>query len=125
MPQKRNIIATKTVSGEIHIFDYFKHPVNPENDEVKPQIKLAGHTKEGYGLSWNTTNEGLLLSGADDSQICIWDIKDQTMLGSAQTRPQHVFSEHEGVVEDVSWHKQEQNVFGSVGDDRKLKLWDI
>jgi len=54
MPQKRNIIATKTNSGEIHIFDYHKHPTVPENDEVKPQLKLAGHTKEGYGLSWNS-----------------------------------------------------------------------
>jgi len=53
MPQKRNIIATKTISGEVHIFDYFKHPTTPENDEVKPQIKLAGHSKEGYGLNWN------------------------------------------------------------------------
>jgi len=34
------------------------------------------------------------------------------------------FSEHEGVVEDVSWHKQDVNIFGSVGDDWKLKLWD-
>ena len=76
MPQKRNIIATKTITGEVHIFDYFKHPTTPENDEVKPQIKLAGHTKEGYGLSWNVKDEGLLLSGSDDSSICIWDIKD-------------------------------------------------
>lgn len=74
MPQKRNIIATKTVSGEIHIFDYFKHPTTPETDEVKPQLKLAGHTKEGYGLSWNLKQEGLLLSGADDASILIWDI---------------------------------------------------
>jgi len=42
---------------------------------------LAGHSKEGYGLSWNPQQEGLLLSGADDSLICIWDIKDQSMLG--------------------------------------------
>ena len=117
MPQKRNIIATKTITGEVHIFDYFKHPTQPENDEVKTQIKLAGHSKEGYGLSWNPQQEGLLLSGADDSLICIWDIKDQSMLGQSQVQPTMTFSEHEGVVEDVSWHKQDVNIFGSVGDD--------
>lgn len=34
MPQKENIFATKTVSGEILIYDYHKHPTTPENDEV-------------------------------------------------------------------------------------------
>ena len=53
MPQSHKIIATKTVSGEIHIFDYFKHGVSPTNDEVKPELVLLGHTREGYGLDWN------------------------------------------------------------------------
>lgn len=34
MPQKYNIIATKTVSGEVHIFDYTQHPAEPENENV-------------------------------------------------------------------------------------------
>ena len=53
MPQAHNVIATKTVSGEVHIFDYFRHSGKPDTDEVKPQLKLRGHTSEGYGLSWN------------------------------------------------------------------------
>jgi WD40 repeat protein len=28
------------------------------------------------------------------------------------------------VVEDVAWHKTDPFVFGSVGDDKKLKIWD-
>ena len=47
MPQKFNVIATKTVSGEVHIFDYTQHPTKPENDIVRPQLRLTGHTKEG------------------------------------------------------------------------------
>lgn len=30
-PFKVNVIASKTVSGEVHIFDYTKHPTKPEN----------------------------------------------------------------------------------------------
>lgn len=48
MPQKFNVIATKTISGEVHIFDYTQHPTKPENDIVKPQLRLTGHTKEGF-----------------------------------------------------------------------------
>lgn len=37
MPQSHNIIATKTVSGEVHIYDYFKHPTKPNvASEIKP-----------------------------------------------------------------------------------------
>lgn len=74
MPKYSNIIATKTVSGEVHIFDYHKHPSVPTNDEVKPNLKLLGHKKEGYGLSWNHQYDGKLLSGSDDNLICIWDV---------------------------------------------------
>jgi histone-binding protein RBBP4 len=74
MPQDQKIIATKTVDGEIHLFDYFKHPKVPTNDEVKPDLRLLGHSQEGYGLSWNPLRRGLLLSGSDDCKIVAWDI---------------------------------------------------
>jgi histone-binding protein RBBP4 len=31
---------------------------------------------------------------------------------------------HVGVVEDVAWHVQNEHLFGSVGDDRQLLVWD-
>jgi histone-binding protein RBBP4 len=80
MPQKYNIIATKTTSGEIHIFDYHKHGVTPTNDEVKPDLRLLGHTKEGYGLAWNPKDPGLLLSGSDDGLVCLWNVNHPNQL---------------------------------------------
>ena len=74
MPQSQKIIATKTTSGEVHVFDYFKHPTVPINDEVKPEIVLTGHTKEGYGLSWNPNVEGLLVSGSDDMNVSSFNL---------------------------------------------------
>lgn len=29
------------------------------------------------------------------------------------------------MVEDVSWHMKNENLFGSVGDDCKLMIWDL
>ena len=74
MPQGHNIIATKTNSGEVHIFDYFKHPTKPLNDEVKPDLRLLGHTREGFGLAWSPVNPGYLLSGSDDNLVCVWNV---------------------------------------------------
>jgi len=124
MPQAYNVIATKTTSGEVHIFDYFKHSRKPENDEVKPSLRLRGHTAEGYGLSWNSLRQGQLVSGSDDKQICLWDVQEPNQLNDA-IDPVTIFKGHTGEVEDVcfSYHHIEQ--FASVSDDKTLKIWDV
>jgi histone-binding protein RBBP4 len=124
MPQQPNIIATKTITGDINVFDYHKHQSNPENDKVTPQLILKGHEKEGYGISWNPSRKGYLLSGADDNVINVWDIEGQEMSGGA-LQPYIDFRGHESVVEDVGWHKIDENMFGSVSDDKKLRIWDL
>lgn len=97
-------VATKTTnSGEVHIFDYFKHPSKPSNDEVKPDLKLLGHKKEGYGLSWNPITSGLLASGSDDNLICVWDVNKPNLL-TQTVEPLHTFEYHTGNVEDVCWN---------------------
>ena len=38
-----------------------------EQDGVcRPDLRLRGHSKEGYGLSWNPNTAGLVLSASDD-----------------------------------------------------------
>lgn len=36
------------------------------NGECQPELRLTGHQKEGYGLSWNPNLDGNLLSASDD-----------------------------------------------------------
>jgi histone-binding protein RBBP4 len=47
MPQNPDLIATKTVMGDVYVFDRTKHPSVPTGDVCKPDITLRGHTKEG------------------------------------------------------------------------------
>ncbi len=102
MPQNPDLIATKTVMGEVCVFDRTKHPSQPIGNECKPDITLRGHTKEGsvasilsfscvrpeswfltpkipphdrrYGLSWNPlkAKEGHVLSASEDTTVCHW-----------------------------------------------------
>jgi histone-binding protein RBBP4 len=123
MPQMPNIVATKTTTGDINVFDYHKHPRTPEGSEVKPQMVLKGHEKEGYGMCWNPNSQGMLLSGADDNKIYIWNLENASMNGD-ELAPLLELKEHESVVEDVCWHKFKDNIFGSVSDDKRLKIWD-
>ena len=75
MPQNPCVIATKTPSSDVLVFDYTKHPSKPDpSGKCHPDLKLRGHQKEGYGLSWNPNLNGHLLSASDDHTICLWDI---------------------------------------------------
>lgn len=124
MPQNPYIIATKTPGSDVLVFDISKHPSRPDpSGECKPQLRLKGHTKEGYGLSWNLQDQGLLLSASDDHTICMWDVKPATQ-DQKTLDPKSVFTAHSAVVEDVGWHWLHDSLFGSVGDDHKLMIWD-
>ncbi|RCV41728.1 hypothetical protein SETIT_9G159200v2 [Setaria italica] len=124
MPQNSFIIATKTVSAEVYVFDYSKHPSKPPLDGAcNPDLRLKGHNSEGYGLSWSIFKEGHLLSGSDDAQICLWDIKANSKNKSLDAL--QIFKHHDGVVEDVAWHLRHEYLFGSVGDDHHLLIWDL
>lgn len=122
MPQNKFMIATKTPEANVLVFDWSKHGSRAEADGIaRPDIRLLGHNQEGYGLMWSPAVEGRLLSGSDDAQVCLWDVgtaSGPTLDASA------IFLKHTGVVEDVAWHSIHPHMFGSVGDDRLLVLWD-
>merc|ERR1711970_854015 len=75
-PHNPNLIATKTPDQDVFLFDYSKHTSKPEGRECRPELRLKGHTKEGYGLAWNTNEEGIILSGSEDTTVCLWDISN-------------------------------------------------
>ncbi|KAH8243947.1 hypothetical protein KR032_011734, partial [Drosophila birchii] len=116
MPQNACVIATKTPASDVLVFDYSKHP-------SKPDLRLRGHKKEGFGLSWNPHCSGHLLSASDDQTICLWDInakpKEHRVIDA-----KNIFKGHTASVEDVAWHGHHESLFGSVGSDHKLKIWD-
>jgi histone-binding protein RBBP4 len=123
MPQNPQVIATKTVSGEVHIFDVSKHPLKPPASNIaSPQVRLRGPQKEGFGLCWSPVQEGRIISAGEDRRIFLWDI-----LGGDKEEyinPLNVYGGHADVVGDVSFHPHYNYMFGSVGDDKKIMLWD-
>jgi WD40 repeat protein len=115
------VVATKSPTSTVYVFDYSKHPSTPVDLTCKPQHRCLGHTTEGYGLCWNPHEKGQLLSGSDDSLVCLWDLRE----AGVDVNPWQTRTGHKSVVEDVDWHKHSANMFGSVGDDSMLLLWDV
>ncbi|RVD81780.1 uncharacterized protein DFL_009629 [Arthrobotrys flagrans] len=121
MPQKPDVIATMSVSGNVYVFDRTKHEL--ESVKFKPQIQLQGHEKEGYGLDWSPKIEGHLLTGSEDTTICQWDVTSYSR-GNTTIRPVKTYNLHQSIVNDVRWHPSHSTLFGSVSDDRTLKVTD-
>lgn len=61
-----------------------------------------------YGLAWSPFLEGHLLSGSDDAQICLWDIRAASR-GVRTLEALQIYQDHSGVVE-VREPIQEPNI---------------
>ncbi|KAJ3269153.1 Histone-binding protein rbbp4 [Terramyces sp. JEL0728] len=123
MPSNPDIIATRTSLGPVYIFDRTKHTSQPDPSGIcNPDLKLTGHTKEGYGMSWHLRNEGHLLTASEDTTVCAWDINGTAI--DKTLEPLKIYTGHTAWVEDVSWSPLISSIFASVGDDKKLMIWD-
>ena len=76
MPQNPQILASKTATGPVNIFNTSQFPSIPSSTEVVKTAVLTGHTNEGYGLEWSKLQKGLLCSGSDDCVICVWQVDE-------------------------------------------------
>lgn len=120
MPQNPSLIATKSPTANVYVFDTTKHTDVNASAEFNPQLTCEGHSAEGFGLSWSPHTAGMLLSGSDDHVVCLWD----TNTTKKTIAPQLKLTGHTDVVEDVAWHQTLAHMFGSCGDDGTVKLWD-
>lgn len=126
MPQNSKLIATKSPCGDAFIYDRTRDFTRSKSP-IHYELRLRGHTREGYGLSWNPNKCGLLLSASEDATICLWNVNATPSSRDGFTRtldPAIVYKGHTSVVEDVAWHLMHEAMFGSVGDDHKLLIWD-
>lgn len=61
-------------------------PFADPSGECSPDLRLRGHQKEGYGLSWNANLSGNLLSASDDhvselySKQCYFTITENLLV---------------------------------------------
>ncbi|KAF8240796.1 WD40 repeat-like protein [Tricholoma matsutake] len=124
MPQNPDLIATKAVTGEVLIFDRTKHSSEPERGGAcKPDIRLVGQTREGFGLAWSPTKTAQVLGASEDMTVCHWDINSYSK-AKTTVEPVHIYKGHSSIVGDVDWHATHENIFASVGDDKMLLIWD-
>jgi histone-binding protein RBBP4 len=132
MPQNHFVVATRGPSSDLYIWDLSKHTSFPADNTVFcPQGVCVGHEKEGYAMAWSKHTIGHLLSGSEDCTVRLWDIN--VAINVKGNTPGTVIKPfitldtngHTDTVEDVDWHSKDSQLVISVGDDKKICLWDL
>lgn len=110
MPQDSNIVGSINGSGEVDLYHL-------DSDDVGSYTHFSPHSDNGYGLSWNPINKGLLLTAADDKLVCISDTnKDNKLLFKK--------GDLTDIVNDAKWHHFNGNLFASVSEDQYTYIYD-
>lgn len=110
MPQEPTLISTISGSGTVYVY-------NTGAETKEKPLALNHHTDNGYGISWNPFVKGHLLTSSDDKTVALWDV-------AKPEAPQHVLKTHTDIVNDVQWHNRNEHLFGSVGEDKFIHLFD-
>lgn len=112
-PKSPNIVASINGHGKVFLFDI------TEDSEKALRAELCFHRENGYGLAFSGLTAGELLSGSDDGTVALWDT-----CAIKVSSPVKVITSHTDIVNDCKWHEFDENLFGSVSEDKHLMIHD-
>ncbi|CAN6442260.1 unnamed protein product [Victoria cruziana] len=117
------LIAGGLVDGSINIWNPLKL-ISSKDAEGSLVASLQKHTGPVHGLEFNINSPNLLASGADDGELCIWDI-------SNPAEPSHfpplkgVGSGAQGEVSFLAWNHKVQHILASTSYNGTTVIWDL
>ncbi|KAF5469770.1 hypothetical protein F2P56_010332 [Juglans regia] len=117
------LIAGGLVDGTIDIWNPLSL-IRPEGNENALVGHLSRHKGPVRGLEFNTITPNLLASGADDGEICIWDLANPA-------EPSHFpplrggSSTAQGEISCLSWNSKVQHVLASTSYNGTTVVWDL
>ncbi|KAF7836110.1 protein transport protein SEC31-like protein B-like [Senna tora] len=117
------LVAGGLVDGNIDLWN----PLTLISSEAK-ESSLVGHLVRHKGpvrgLEFNTISPNLLASGAEDGEICIWDLANPS-------EPSHFpplrgsGSASQGEISFLSWNSKVQHILASTSYNGTTVVWDL
>lgn len=117
------LIAGGLVDGTIDIWNP-QTLIRPEAGVSASVGHLTRHKGPVLGLEFNAIAPNLLASGADDGEICIWDLANPA-------EPSHFpplkgsGSAAQGEVSFLSWNSKVQHILASTSYNGSTVIWDL
>eukprot|EP00897_Mesotaenium_endlicherianum_P007866 jgi/Mesen1/7107/ME000369S06430 len=89
-------------------------------------VARAGGGADLHCVDWNALDDNLLLTGAADASVKLFDRRKLTggSAGGEEAAPVRSFEGHSEAVLCVQWCPDRATVFGSCAEDGLLNLWD-
>ena len=107
----KNILCTASQSKTISLYDLREHT-------NKPTLTKTAHNGEIYALDFNKYAQNLLLSGGEDGDVYLWDVRNMSKKFSS-------FVGHNDAITSLQWSPFNPTRFLSSSADRKVVVWDI
>ncbi|GLT51506.1 hypothetical protein SLA2020_249120 [Shorea laevis] len=117
------LIAGGHVDGNIDIWNPLAI-IRSESSENAFVGHLSRHRGPVRGLEFNIITPNLLASGADDGEVCIWDL-------AAPSEPSHFpplkgsGSAAQGEISFLSWNCKVQHILASTSYNGTTAVWDL
>jgi peroxin-7 len=108
-PRRPCLIASVSADCSLRLFD-IKQSSNIVNQRAHPAEILS--------LDWSKYDDHLLVTGACDNRLRLWDIR---MITNAVT----IFEGHEAAIRRVKFDPHRRDRLASTGYDGQLKLWNL
>lgn len=108
-PRRPGLIASVSADCSLRLFD-----INQSSNIINPRA----HPTEILSLDWSKYDDHLLVTGACDNRIRLWDIR---MI----TNPVNVFDGHQAAIRRVKFDPHRRDRFASTGYDGSLKIWNL
>ncbi|KAH7822839.1 putative WD domain, G-beta repeat protein [Monocercomonoides exilis] len=144
-PSNPAIISSWSTSCNIYIFDSRIKPTIEDSfhSKYRPQLILKGHSKQGYGLSWNTFHPSLLASTGDDGKVCTFDLNSALPPSSSSSSSSSLSSvstfgmnttlyplvslmpAKNAAMEDCRWSPHHPSLLASASDSGSSYIWDL
>jgi histone-binding protein RBBP4 len=86
--------------------------------QQSPSYVIDAHIHEINSIDFNKHDEYLLATGSSDKTIGVWDIRNMS-------KKLICLDYHQDSVTKVSWAPFSMSMIASIGNDRKVVLWDL
>eukprot|EP01087_Luapelamoeba_hula_P022864 TRINITY_DN8303_c0_g1_i1.p1 TRINITY_DN8303_c0_g1~~TRINITY_DN8303_c0_g1_i1.p1 ORF type:complete len:540 (-),score=118.78 TRINITY_DN8303_c0_g1_i1:623-2203(-) len=111
-PNEVEVFASCSVDKTIKIWD--------TRMRDRPGLSVQAHATDVNVISWNRKVHYLMLSGADDGQFSIWDLRS-----FKSNEPAAHFQWHKDAITSVAWHPTEESMLAVAGADNQITTWDM
>ncbi|OBZ90240.1 Histone-binding protein RBBP4 [Choanephora cucurbitarum] len=89
-----------------------------QDRELQPLQRYEGHTNCVEDISWNSANDALFASVADDMKLMLWDSRDPV-------KPIQQVQAHQNEINSVAFHPHREWMLATGSSDKTVGLFDI